>query len=182
MCRALLDFSMIFNFLVELRRHGVRVPLVGQPLRILHILLQNPERVVTRDELRDALWPGDVHVVFDGALNTAVRKLRLSLEDNPAEERYIQTVPRLGYRFVGPIEVLKPAETPVEIPAPPVVSRHASIAATGQCASSSLGIAIVCPLLCLSVLLWRISTTIPRLSNNRWDHRRLAISLRRIAE
>ncbi len=119
---------------VELRRQGVRVPLVGQPLRILLILLQNPDRVVTREELRDALWPGDVHVAFDGALNTAVRKLRLSLEDSPSEERYIQTVPRAGYRFIAPVETIPDAPSlpepipirgePLIVPPPPRTTRR----------------------------------------------------------
>jgi len=101
----------------ELKRRGVRVPLVGQPLRILHLLLQNPERIVSREELRSALWPDGVHVDFDGALNTAVKKLRQSLEDNAEIERYIQTVPREGYRFVSPVELVMPAPAaPLSMP------------------------------------------------------------------
>src|SRR4051794_5785756 len=78
----------------ELRRRGVRVPLSGQPLQILTILLQNSDRFVGREEFRKALWPDDIHVDFDGALNTSMKRLRQSLDDTAAKERYIETVPR----------------------------------------------------------------------------------------
>jgi Tol biopolymer transport system component/DNA-binding winged helix-turn-helix (wHTH) protein len=98
---------------LQLRRRGVRVPLSGQPLQILQILLENPHRAVSRDELRVALWPRDVHVDFDGALNTAVRKLRQALDDTAEKERYIQTLPRQGYQFAAAVDVEAPAEEPV---------------------------------------------------------------------
>lgn len=108
---------------LELRRRGVRVPLTGQPLQILSVLLREPANVVTRDRLRESLWPGDVHLDFDGALNTAVKRLRQALEDTGALEKYIETLPRTGYRFVAPVETIQPPP-PAENPAiaPPVVA------------------------------------------------------------
>jgi len=94
----------------ELRKHGVRISLEGKPFEILVALLENPGRVVTRKVLRQKLWP-DSHVRFEQSLNTAVNKLRGSLGDSPATPRYVETLPRLGYRFIAPVEKLhKPRE------------------------------------------------------------------------
>jgi len=94
----------------ELRKHGVRISLEGKPFEILIALLENPGRVVTRKVLRQKLWP-DSHVRFEQSLNTAVNKLRGSLGDSPATPRYVETLPRLGYRFIAPVEKLhKPRE------------------------------------------------------------------------
>src|SRR5215470_9544745 len=94
----------------ELRKHGVRISLEGKPFEILIALLENPGRVVTRKILRQKLWP-DSHVRFEQSLNTAVNKLRGSLGDSPSTPRYVETLPRLGYRFIAPVEKLhKPRE------------------------------------------------------------------------
>jgi TolB-like protein/DNA-binding winged helix-turn-helix (wHTH) protein/Tfp pilus assembly protein PilF len=86
----------------ELRKHGLRIRLQQQPLRLLEILLWDPGAPVTREELRRELWRADVHVDFDHSLNSAVNKLRDALGDTPGKPRFIETVAR-GYRFIAPV-------------------------------------------------------------------------------
>ena len=86
----------------ELRRNGVAVRLQEQPSQVLLFLLQHAGQIVTREDLRDHLWPADTFVDFDHALNTAVMKLREALGDSSEKSLYIQTIPRKGYRFVAP--------------------------------------------------------------------------------
>src|SRR5262252_4423796 len=88
----------------ELRKHGIRVRLSGHPFEILTLLLERPGEIVTREQLRVRLWPADTFVDFEHGLNTAVKKLRASLGDSPENSRYIETVPRVGYRFIAPVE------------------------------------------------------------------------------
>ncbi|HTR25184.1 MAG TPA: winged helix-turn-helix domain-containing protein [Terriglobales bacterium] len=87
----------------ELRKHGLRVKLQDQPLQILTLLLEKPGEVVTREQLRDRLWPADTFVDFDHSLNSAVKKLRQALNDDPDVPRFIETLPRRGYRFIAPL-------------------------------------------------------------------------------
>jgi DNA-binding winged helix-turn-helix (wHTH) protein len=88
----------------ELRRKGLRVRLQEQPFQVLLMLAQRPNEVVSREELRQALWPSDTFVDFDHGLNTAINKLRDALGDSAASPRFIETLPRRGYRFVAPVE------------------------------------------------------------------------------
>ncbi len=88
----------------ELRKHGVRIRLPGQPFCILSMLLEKPGEIVTRDEMRQRLWAADTFVDFEHSLNTAVKKLRAALGDTPENSRYVETIPRVGYRFVAPIQ------------------------------------------------------------------------------
>jgi Tol biopolymer transport system component/DNA-binding winged helix-turn-helix (wHTH) protein len=90
----------------ELWKFGTRIKLVGQPFEILSMLLSRPGELVTRDELRSRLWPSDTFVDFNHGLNTAVNKLRDSLSDSAESPRYIETLPRRGYRFMGEVEWL----------------------------------------------------------------------------
>src|SRR5215467_7049301 len=85
----------------ELRKQGVRVRLQEQPLRLLQMLLANPGQVVSRDELRKALWPRNSYVDFDQGLNRAINKLREALGDSAESPRFIETLARRGYRFLG---------------------------------------------------------------------------------
>lgn len=85
----------------ELWRDGARVPLQPQPARLLELLLARGGEVVTRDEIRAALWGSDVHVDFDRSLNFCVAKLRTALDDNAADPRFVETVPTRGYRFIA---------------------------------------------------------------------------------
>src|SRR5437879_12044148 len=88
----------------ELWKHGIRLKLVGQPFEILAMLLARPGELVTREELRARLWPGDTFVDFNHGLNAAVNKLRDALSDSAEEPRYIETLPRRGYRFIAAVE------------------------------------------------------------------------------
>jgi len=88
----------------ELRKSGLRIKLQDQPFQILVLLLEHPGEVVTREQLRQRLWPADTFVDFDHSLNSAVKKLRLALGDDPDNPRFIETLPRRGYRFIVPVK------------------------------------------------------------------------------
>jgi DNA-binding winged helix-turn-helix (wHTH) protein len=88
----------------ELRKNGRRVHLQDKPFDMLGLLLQHRGEIVTRDELRHGLWPADTFIVFDDSVNTAVRKLREALGDSADNPRFVETVPRHGYRFIAPIQ------------------------------------------------------------------------------
>src|SRR5947208_7908844 len=88
----------------ELRKNGVKVRLQGQPFQVCAILLQHSGELVTREELRRQVWPEDTFVDFDHALNTAITKIRIALEDDADNPRLVETLPRRGYRFIGPVE------------------------------------------------------------------------------
>jgi Tol biopolymer transport system component/DNA-binding winged helix-turn-helix (wHTH) protein len=87
----------------ELRKSGVRIKLQEQPFLILSMLLERPGTVVTREELQKKLWPGDTFVDFDLSLNSAVKKLRQALNDDSENPRFVETLYRRGYRFIGPV-------------------------------------------------------------------------------
>src|SRR6266404_9909660 len=86
----------------ELRKNGVKVPLQGQPFQVFAFLLQQSGELVTRDELRQKVWPEDTFVDFDHGLNTAITKIRVALGDDADNPRFVETLPRRGYRFIGP--------------------------------------------------------------------------------
>jgi Tol biopolymer transport system component/DNA-binding winged helix-turn-helix (wHTH) protein len=90
----------------ELRKSGLKIKIHDQPFQILAALLEHPGEIVTREELHQRIWPADTFVDFDHGLNTAVNKLRDALGDSAASARYIETLPRRGYRFLGPFEML----------------------------------------------------------------------------
>ncbi len=87
----------------EIRKHGVRLKLPEQPFQVLSVLLENPGEIVTRDELRTRLWPSDTFVDFDHGLNNAVMRLREVLGDSSENPRFVETIPRRGYRFIAPV-------------------------------------------------------------------------------
>jgi Tol biopolymer transport system component/DNA-binding winged helix-turn-helix (wHTH) protein len=95
-------------------RQGIRLRLQVQPFRILTLLLQRPGEIVTREQCRQALWPEGTHVNFDGSLNAALKKLRAALQDEAENPRFIETVPRQGYRFLVPIQVISDAVASVQ--------------------------------------------------------------------
>lgn len=103
----------------ELWKHGTRIKLVGQPFEILAVLIKRPGQLVTRDELRAQLWPGDTFVDFNHGLNAAVNKLRDALCDSADDPKYIETLPRRGYRFIATVES---ASTPQAAALPVAVS------------------------------------------------------------
>ncbi len=85
-----------------LSKEGLRVRLQDQPFQVLVLLLERPGEIVTREEIRQKLWPADTYVAFDDGLNTAIKKLRLALGDSADSPRFIETIPRRGYRFLAP--------------------------------------------------------------------------------
>jgi DNA-binding winged helix-turn-helix (wHTH) protein/tetratricopeptide (TPR) repeat protein len=92
---------------VVLRRHGRRVPLQEQPARILVVLVSRPGQLVTRDELRQLVWSDDTFVEFDASLNAAITKIRRALGDSASAPRFIETVPKRGYRFLADVQGLR---------------------------------------------------------------------------
>jgi DNA-binding winged helix-turn-helix (wHTH) protein len=100
----------------ELLKSGVRIKLSGQPFAILHALLERPGQLVTREELRKRIWSDDTFVDYGHGLNAAVNKLREALCDSADAPRYIETLPRRGYRFIAPVE---PVEEHATAPPPP---------------------------------------------------------------
>jgi DNA-binding winged helix-turn-helix (wHTH) protein len=98
----------------ELYRRGKKVKLQQQPLQVLVALVERPGEVVTREELRQRIWPADTFVDFEHSLNTAVKKLRQALGDRAGKSKFVETLPRRGYRFLAPVEVeeQKPAISP----------------------------------------------------------------------
>lgn len=88
----------------ELRRQGSKLKLQDQPLQLLHLLIQRPGEIVTREELQQKIWPSDTFVDFDHGINNAIKRLREALGDTADTPRYVETLPRRGYRFIGKIE------------------------------------------------------------------------------
>jgi DNA-binding winged helix-turn-helix (wHTH) protein len=88
----------------ELRKQGVKIKLQDQPFRILAMLLKRPAELVTREEIRQCLWPEDTFVDFDHGLNNAINRLRGALRESADNPRFIETLPRKGYRFIAPIQ------------------------------------------------------------------------------
>jgi DNA-binding winged helix-turn-helix (wHTH) protein len=99
----------------ELFKNGKKIKIQEQPVQILAMLLERPGEVVTREELRERLWSEDTFVDFEHSLNTAIKKLRLALNDDPEKPRFIETLRRRGYRFAAALAESANAEAP---PAP----------------------------------------------------------------
>ncbi len=104
-----------------LRKDGIRVRCQEQPLQVLAALAERPGELVTREELRQRVWPKDTFVDFDHALNTAIKKIRAALNDDADAPRYIETVPRRGYRFLATVE---PQAASQPAPAQPAQAKH----------------------------------------------------------
>jgi TolB-like protein/DNA-binding winged helix-turn-helix (wHTH) protein/Flp pilus assembly protein TadD len=94
----------------ELWKQGRKVRLEGQPVQILLCLLENPGELVTRDELRQRLWPAETYGNFEDGLNAAVKRLRQALNDSAGNPRFVETLPRRGYRFLAPVQIVNAAE------------------------------------------------------------------------
>ncbi|MBM3739845.1 MAG: hypothetical protein FJW39_29120 [Acidobacteria bacterium] len=101
----------------ELFRDGIRLKLGGQPFQLLAALVSRPGELVTRDELRAAVWQSATFVDFDHGLNAAMNKVREALRDDASNPRFVETVPRRGYRFIAPV-VQPDAEAPIPTPPP----------------------------------------------------------------
>jgi DNA-binding winged helix-turn-helix (wHTH) protein len=119
----------------ELRKHGQKVRLAGRPFQILAMLLEQPGELLTRKELQSKLWPADTFVDFEHGVNAAMQTLRRALCDSHKKPRYIETLPRRGYRFIATIDganVAGPARSAVAIkphtrPAPAWIGKVATI-------------------------------------------------------
>lgn len=90
----------------ELRKQGLKVKLHGQPFQVLVMLLERPGELVTREEIREKLWPQDTFIDFEHSVNSSIKRLREALGDNAATPRFIETLPRHGYRFIAQVETL----------------------------------------------------------------------------
>jgi DNA-binding winged helix-turn-helix (wHTH) protein/Tol biopolymer transport system component len=128
----------------KLLRQGVPVKLQEQPLRVLRLLLEKPGEVVTREELRQSLWPEGTYVEFDGSLNAALKRLRFALGDDADNPIFIETVPRCGYRFIAPVSVIASGRAPDQ-PSTAVATAApsngaASVADNGQLSAASSSI------------------------------------------
>jgi eukaryotic-like serine/threonine-protein kinase len=97
----------------ELRRNGIKVRVPDQSIKVLEMLVEHSGEVVTREELHEQLWPNGTIVEFDRSINAAVKRLRQALEDTAEAPKFIETLPRRGYRFLMAVDVVAPAEAPV---------------------------------------------------------------------
>ncbi|MCP5109489.1 MAG: hypothetical protein GY953_01500, partial [bacterium] len=100
------------------RKGGVKIKIQEQPFQLLCALLERPGEVVAREELRQRLWPDDTFVDFDRSLNTAASRIRDALGDSASNPRFIETLPRRGYRFIAPVDKAEEAGTALDAPAP----------------------------------------------------------------
>ncbi|MGD0921488.1 MAG: transcriptional regulator [Terriglobia bacterium] len=98
----------------ELHKNGLKIKLQEQPFRILAMLLDHAGDIVTRDELRHRLWPEDTFVDFDQGLNKAINKIREALGDSAENPRFVETLPKRGYRFIAPINGTNRYSEPTE--------------------------------------------------------------------
>ncbi len=122
----------------ELYKAGRKVKLQVQPFQALAMLLEPPGGVVTREELQKRLWPADTFVDFDHSLNTAIKKLRQALGDDAKKPRFIETLPRRGYRFIGTVEEIQAPLRPAKAPASSWVGHEATL-----CGDSNLPFVLV---------------------------------------
>ena len=106
----------------ELRRNGHRIPLQAQPAQVLMRLVSTPGEVVTRDELRRAIWADDTFVDFDAALNVAVNKIRHALRDSASVPRFVETLPKRGYRFIADVRVADDEGAPASLRTAPAAA------------------------------------------------------------
>ncbi len=123
----------------ELRKHGVRVRLEGQPIAVLAILLERPGELIAREELEKRLWPADTFVDFEHSVNAAVRRLRVALNDSAGKPRYVETIARHGYRFIAPVSTAGAPEEVAAVAEPAACRTRGSLIA----ALSAIALAVV---------------------------------------
>ena len=139
----------------ELHRHGLKLKLQGQPVEVLAMLLERPGDLVTREELQQRLWPDDTFVDFEHGLNSTINRLREALGDHAETPRFIETLPRLGYRFIAPVEdgaIAAPASSPQNANAPAAERPPASGARPSASIIGMLAWAVVAALGLLAIL------------------------------
>src|SRR5467141_3945214 len=103
----------------ELHKQGIKIKLHDQPFQVLAVLLEHPGELVTREHLTLKLWPADTFDDFDVGLNSAIKRLRDALGDSAEEPRYIETLPRRGYRFIAPVAAHRQGTPQTQVPAEP---------------------------------------------------------------
>jgi TolB-like protein/DNA-binding winged helix-turn-helix (wHTH) protein/Flp pilus assembly protein TadD len=130
----------------EVRRSGDKIKLQERPFQILAALIERPGEVVTREEIRQKLWPTDTFVDFEHGINTAVKKLRKALGDDAENPRFIATLPRHGYRFIAPVEVVETNGTcpKPETPSTPPKRKQRTGLWVGLAALVVAGVALTC--------------------------------------
>ncbi|MGZ4787342.1 MAG: winged helix-turn-helix domain-containing protein [Terriglobales bacterium] len=107
----------------ELLRDGSKIKLQEQPFQVLVAMLERPGEIITREDLRQRLWPSDTFVDFDHSLNTAINKLREALRDSASNPRFIETKARRGYRFIAPVQVISNDVGPAVADSPAITER-----------------------------------------------------------
>ena len=125
----------------ELRKNGKRVRLTGQPFQVLSILLEHPGELVTREQLQRQLWPSDTFVDFDRGLNAAINRVREALGDSAENPRFVETLPRRGYRFIGEVEV--PRKVNLQDSEPLTDERHTRVSGWSWKIAAASGAAIL---------------------------------------
>ncbi len=124
----------------ELYKAGNKIKLQIQPFRALALMLERPGEVIAREEFEKRLWPEDTFVDFDHSLNTAIKKLRQALDDDKEKPRFVETLPKRGYRFIGRLE-RAPLPTPVGTPAASsCVGRLATLCGDGKLSFALLSV------------------------------------------
>lgn len=150
----------------EVYKHGIRLKLQAQPFKVLALLLQRAGDVVTREELREKLWPADTFVDFDTGLNSAIKKLRDVLADSAEEPRYIETLPRRGYRFIALVENGDPlSPVPIEMrlaTVPPMAPKSAR--SNKRRILVAAGVAAF--LIVAALVIWRVTFSRPALTES----------------
>ena len=130
----------------ELRNGGTRVRLQAQPFELLAMLLERPGELVTREEICQKLWSSDTFVDFDRSLGTAINKIREVLNDSAVEPRYVETLPRRGYRFVMQVTTVDPDPAPIDPPEPLEMTRSRTpfwYLAVGVCFATAVFLALL---------------------------------------
>ncbi|HKS76259.1 MAG TPA: winged helix-turn-helix domain-containing protein [Terriglobales bacterium] len=145
----------------ELRKSGVKIKLQDQPLQVLTMLLESPGQIVTREDLQKRLWPEDTFVDFDLSLNSAVKKLRQALGDDSDNPRFIETLYRRGYRFIGAINGHEPGQLTPPIPVAPQATQNTNLAKPRLLPVRWLAFAFVLLLMLAATWLWQTRPLAP---------------------
>ncbi|MGB7589604.1 MAG: winged helix-turn-helix domain-containing protein, partial [Terriglobia bacterium] len=135
----------------ELRKQGLKVKLQGQPFQVLAMLLERPGELVTREEIREKLWPEDTFIDFEHSVNNSIKRLREALGDDPAAPRFIETLPRHGYRFIAPVEGGAMQELPLPTTGPRAVRESPLRRHWAFAVASGLVVAVVAVLFALNI-------------------------------
>src|SRR5215471_8481126 len=135
----------------ELYKFGTKIKLRPQPFQVLSLLLSYAGHVVTREQLQQQLWPVDTFVDFEHSLNTAIKELRAVLNDSAAQPRYIETIPKLGYRFIFPVEENTLEAKPGHVAEPKRISTEVPAARRGTSRPQWAGLYVVAAVLLLGI-------------------------------